>query len=126
MNWDRLEGGNRRCRRHDETFAALAVCPKCKSDPGDIIAPEEENSPADRELELLFQEFRTEAKFLRRISRERIEDGTAQDLAVALKASDVALKYDRAAVEIQSRLHDKRHDHWLVKAYRELLERGAH
>jgi hypothetical protein len=100
------------CAKHDRHYSALGDCDDCRDARRGAVA---QGSPkADlRELELREGEFRADAKYLRRRAREWIDDGTAQERNIALKAFDTAAKYERLALEIHAKVIEVKHDHWL-------------
>lgn len=121
MSWTTAGNGITYCATCDlsfETGVASCNCPPASTDSS--FAP----PSSDRELELMRDEFRADAKLMRRKAREWLEDGTARERLPALKALDVAVKCDRAALEIQLRIADREHDRWLVEQNR-LLQRGS-
>ena len=126
MVWQTHGNGTTYCAIHDLTFeTGVSVCSECASA---AVEQVDGNVPpsSDRELELMRDEFRADAKMLRRKAREWLEDGTARERLPALKAIDVAVKCDRAALEIQLRIADREHDRWLVEQNRLLQRDSAH
>ena len=107
-----IPAGKKHCALHDVTYGSLEQCGVCRAAKGASIKP---GSPkADtRELELREDEYRTDAKYLRRKAREWIDGGTAQERNIALKAFDAASKYERLALEIRSARLEIQHDQWL-------------
>lgn len=121
--WTPRDGGRLGCERHGEVFEKSAGCVGCIADPGaaeDLVEP----ISTDKDLSLLEAELRTEARFYRKIGRE-LAAGTERDIAVGLKAAEVALKYDRAYKEILVERKGREHDRWLVEQNRLLKGDGA-
>ena len=110
------------CVKHGTTYGRLEQCPECRA--ARSIAVKEGSPKTDtRELHLREQEYREADKYLRRVAREWLDDGTAQERNVALKAFDAAAKYARLALEIHTSIKELEHDQWLVEQKR-LLGRG--
>lgn len=122
MAWQTTEDGKGYCPVHDESFGALDRCGKCPKPTRGITiqgAPKADT----RELHLREGEYREADKYLRRIAREWLDDGTAQERGIALKAFETAAKYARIALEIHTSIKELEHDQWLVEQKR-LLGRG--
>jgi hypothetical protein len=66
------------------------------------------------ELAVRDSEYREADKYLRRIAREWLDDGTAQERNIALKAFDTAAKFARLSLEIHEKVKEFEHDQWLV------------
>lgn len=111
------------CPTHDRHFGKLEQCAECRSARRGAVAIESPKADT-RELELREDEYRTDAKFLRRKGREWLETGTAQERNSALKAFDAAAKYERLALEIRSTRLEFEHDRWLVEQKRKLSGGG--
>jgi hypothetical protein len=110
------------CDKHGASYGRLEQCPGCRAERS--IAVKEGSPKADtKELRLREQEYREADKYLRRIAREWLDEGTAQERNVALKAFDAAAKYARIALEIHTSIKELEHDQWLVEQKR-LLGRG--
>ena len=107
----------RYCAVHDTSYGKLEQCAGCRGERG--IAVKEGSPKADtKELRLREQEYREADKYLRRIAREWLDDGTAQERNIALKAFDAAAKYARIALEIHTSIKELEHDQWLVEQKR--------
>lgn len=93
---------------------------------GDRAITVKEGAPkADtKELRLRETEYREADKYLRRLAREWLDDGTIQERHVALKAFDAAAKYARIALEIHTSIKELEHDQWLVEQKRKLGSGG--
>jgi hypothetical protein len=112
------------CPEHKLHYPRLQQCAECRrARAGAAVS----GSPkADtRELELREQEYREADKYLRRVAREWLDDGTAQERNVALKAFDAAAKYARLALEIRTSRLEIEHDQWLVEQKRKLSGGGT-
>lgn len=109
------EGGY--CAKHNRTLGKLERCSACRAERSGSVKA---GSPkADtHELEVRESEYREADKYLRRIAREWLDDGTAQERNVALKAFETATKYARLALEIRQIRTELEHDHWLVEQKR--------
>jgi hypothetical protein len=112
-----LPPGVRRCELHDVTYGALEQCSACRAAKGISVkagAPKADT----HELRLREQEYRETDKYLRRIAREWLDDGTAQERGIALKAFDAAAKFARISLEIHTSIKELEHDQWLVEQKR--------
>jgi hypothetical protein len=105
------------CAQHDVWHNKLEQCAECRK--ARSITVKEGAPKADtHELRLREGEYREADKYLRRIARDWLDNGTAQERNVALKAFDAAAKYARLALEIHSSIKELEHDHWLVEQKR--------
>jgi hypothetical protein len=105
------------CATHDQHYGKLEQCGVCRSQRA--ITVKTASPKADtRELELRENEYREADKFLRRIGKEWIDEGTAQERNAALKAFDAASKWARLALEIRQQRLEMEHDQWLVEQKR--------
>lgn len=117
-----LPDGQKHCPKHDVLYGRLEQCSQCRAERS--IAVKSAAPKADtHELRLRESEYREADKYLRRIAREWLDDGTAQERNTALKAFDTAAKYARLALEIHTSIKELEHDQWLVEQKR-LLGRG--
>ena len=78
----------------------------------------------DKEIGLLEDELRSEAKHYRKLGRE-LTSGTGQEISLGLKAAEVSLKFDRAYKEILEERKGREHDIWLVEQNRLLKGDGG-
>lgn len=111
------------CPKHDKHYSKLEQCGACRAERAGTVAV---GSPkADtRELELREQEYREADKYLRRMAREVLDDGTAQERGLAIKMFDAASKWARLALEIRTSRLEMEHDQWLVEQKRKLSGGG--
>lgn len=100
------------CSKHNRHYGKLEQCADCRSARSITVKP---GSPkADtRELELREEEYREADKFLRRLGREWLTEGTAQERGIAIKAFDAASRWARLAIEIRTTRLEIEHDQWL-------------
>jgi hypothetical protein len=107
-----LPDGVKLCAKHDIRYGKLEQCSACR---GERVASVKVGSPkADtKELRLRESEYRESDKFMRRIAREVLEDGTAQERGIAIKMFDAAAKWARLSLEIHTSLTELEHDQWL-------------
>jgi hypothetical protein len=107
----------RYCETHDQHYGKIEQCSGCRA--ARSITVKTASPKADtRELELREIEYREADKFLRRIGKEWIDEGTAQERNAALKAFDAASKWARLALEIRQQRLEMEHDQWLVEQKR--------
>jgi hypothetical protein len=107
------------CPTHDVVYGKLEQCAQCRA--ARAITVKVSSPKADtRELELRESEYREADKYLRRVARELMEEGTAQERGLALKAFDAATKWARLALEIRTSRLELEHDQWLVEQKRML------
>lgn len=118
-----LDPSLKRCPKHDVSYGALEQCSICR---GERSITVKSGSPkADtKELHIREAEYREADKFLRRIARDWLDNGTAQERNTALKAFETATKYARLALEIHSSIKELEHDQWLVEQKRLLGGKG--
>lgn len=122
MAWRTLINGQRRCDQHDETFSKQTVCSQADSGCGaasEVVAP----VTTDKELQLIEDELRAEARYYRKLGRELCAEG-GRDVAHGLKAAEVSLKFDRAYKELVQQRKEYEHDRWLVEQKRLLDGKG--
>lgn len=111
--------GKKHCALHDVWYGQLEQCGECRKARG--ITVKTTSPKADtHELKVREDEYREADKYLRRIARDWLENGTAQERNVALKAFDAASKYARLALEIRQSRLEIEHDQWLVDQKRQL------
>jgi hypothetical protein len=109
--------GQKHCAIHDVWHGQIEQCGECRKARG--ITVKTGSPKADtRELHLREAEYREADKYLRRIAREWLDDGTAQQRGIALKAFETATKYARLALEIHTSIKELEHDQWLVEQKR--------
>ena len=109
--------GQKHCALHDVTYGKLEQCSGCRA--AKSIGVKDQAPKADtHELRLRENEYREADKYLRRIAREWLDDGTAQERGIALKAFDAAAKYARIALEIHTSIKELEHDQWLIEQKR--------
>lgn len=115
-----LDDSKKRCLVHAEvTYGKLEQCPACRA--ARTISVKEGAPKADtKELHLREGEYREADKYLRRIARDWLDNGTAQERGIALKAFETATKYARLALEIHTSIKELEHDQWLVEQKRQL------
>lgn len=101
------------CPTHSRHFGKLEQCADCRTARRDSAIASTSPKADTRELELRENEYRTDAKYLRRKAREWIDEGTAQERNGALKAFDAAAKYERMALEVRLMRLEFEHDQWL-------------
>jgi hypothetical protein len=105
------------CATHDQHYDRLEQCSGCRA--AKSITVKTASPKADtRELELRETEYREADKFLRRMAREWLEEGTAQERGIAIKAFDAASKWARLSLEIRTTRLELEHDQWLVEQKR--------
>jgi hypothetical protein len=105
------------CTIHDQRYSAIEQCSGCRASKG--IEVKSGSPKADtRELRLRETEYREADKYLRRTAREWLDEGTAQERGIALKAFETATKYARLALEIHTSILELEHDQWLVEQNR--------
>jgi hypothetical protein len=121
--WQPRDGGRLGCERHGEVFERTSGCTGCLADPGAFDALIEPVS-TDKDLDLLETELRTEARFYRKLGREKC-DGSDRDCSLGLKAAEISLKFDRAYKEILTERKGREHDRWLVEQNRLLQGSGT-
>jgi hypothetical protein len=98
-------------------YGKLEQCSVCRA--ARAITVKTASPKADtRELELRENEYREADKYLRRIGREWLDDGTPQERNAALKAFDSASKWARLSLEIRQQRLEMEHDQWLVEQKR--------
>lgn len=114
MDYEPIEGTNKRRCRHGNVLGPLDSCPDCAAADTPFKPPTA--AELDKEMRLREEEFRTVAKQLRNKAAKMME--TAKERGTAIKFYDVALKYERASLEIRNRLSDREHDRWLVEQNR--------
>lgn len=98
---------------HGIVASALKPCVECRRKPPAQATANVDVDEYERELEIRQEEQRSDAKFLRRIGRELIDNG-GRDAGLGLKFYDTAIKYERASLETLKEIRDKRHDRWLA------------
>lgn len=111
------------CPKHDAHYSKVEQCGTCRAERAGSVAVASPKADT-HELDVREQEYREADKFLRRIAREWLDDGTAQERNVALKAFDTAAKYARLALEIRTSRLELEHDQWLVEQKRKLSGGG--
>jgi hypothetical protein len=112
-----LPDGQKHCAIHDVVYGKLEQCSACRSARSITVktgAPKADTA----ELRLRESEYREADKYLRRLGREWLDDGTAQERGLALKAFDAASKWARIALEIHTSIKELEHDQWLVEQKR--------
>lgn len=107
------------CALHDQHYGKLEQCSRCRAAKGIAVKVGSPKSDT-RELELREQEYREADKYLRRVAREWLDDGTPQERSIAMKAFDAASKWARLALEIRTSRLELEHDQWLVEQKRQL------
>lgn len=100
------------CPTHNRQYGKLEQCADCRSARVHTVAAVSPKADT-RELELRESEYREADKFLRRMGRELLDEGTAQERGLAIKMFDAASKWARLALEIRSDRLEIEHDHWL-------------
>jgi hypothetical protein len=107
-----LPPGAKHCAIHDIQYGKLEQCSRCRAERSAIVKT---GSPkADtKELRLREAEYREADKFLRRIARETLDEGTAQERVIAIKMFDAAARWARLALEIHTSILEVEHDQWL-------------
>jgi hypothetical protein len=96
---------------HGKPYGGIEQCGECRK--ARAVSVRTASPKADlRELELLEDECREAAKYLRRHGRDWVE-GTDRERNVGLKAFETALKYDRMAYEARALRVGVEHDQWL-------------
>jgi hypothetical protein len=112
-----VPSGQRHCAEHGVTYGPLEQCGECRS--ARSITVKVGSPKADtKELRLREAEYRETDKYLRRIGREILDEGTAQERGLALKAFDAASKWARLSLEIHTSIKELEHDQWLVEQKR--------
>lgn len=101
--------------KHGATPSALAPCALCRAEPGPAIAAGAAFDELERDLRIRQDEFRQDAKILRRHARDLLDEGTAQDRRDAYKAFECAFKAERLSLDALKEIRDKEHDRWLAK-----------
>lgn len=122
MAWQPHGSNQKRCEVHDEVFPKTTTCPRCPPGLGAPVAAITEVT-TDKELGLLENELRTEARYYRKLGRDLCE-GTDREIGYGLKAAEIALKYDRAYKDILAERKGREHDIWLVNENRKLQGKG--
>lgn len=107
------------CAKHDQHYGRLEQCAKCRAARSIVVSATSPKADTS-ELRLRENEYREADKYLRRMGRDWLDNGTAQERNVALKAFDAAAKYARIALEIHQSLKELEHDQWLVEQKRRL------
>jgi len=121
--YETLPDGKRRCPKHDVIYEKIRSCHACDLDPTvsiDAIAP----ITTDKELQLIEDELRAEARYYRKLGRELCDSG-GRDVQHGLKAAEVSLKFDRAYKELVQQRKEREHDRWLVDENRKLQGNGV-
>jgi hypothetical protein len=109
--------GAKHCALHNVSYGALEQCGACRAAKGITVktaAPKADT----HELRLREQEYREADKFLRRVAREILDEGTAQERGLAIKMFDAASKWARLSLEIHTSIKELEHDQWLVEQKR--------
>lgn len=111
------------CALHDVTYGKLEQCSACRA--AHATSARTESPKADTsELATRESEYREADKYLRKKGREWLEDGTAQERNVALKAFDTASKFARISYEIRQWRLEIEHEQWLAAQKRALAGGG--
>ncbi len=116
------------CDAHASNFKRGETCSYCISDPGVAHGSGDVEEVADAaDLRAVQAECNCKARTFEGLAAKLIEAGVPKDYAIACKASDVAIKYRRLALEIRDRHATQVEIETLVRKYRELLAMdGAH
>lgn len=107
-----------RCPLHDETYAKGAKCSRCEAvSRANAIAVTEALSPValDAEIAKDIEADLSLAKFLHRVSRERIDDGNPNDWNAAAKLIAEGTKLKYRALDQKDKLAARAHSRWLVE-----------
>lgn len=108
---------------HGRPYGGIEQCGECRRVRATAISPTSPKAET-KELETREHEYRAADVYLRRLAREWLDDGTARDRQVALKAFDAAARWARLALEIRQQRIEIEHDQWLVEQKRILS--GGH
>ena len=115
--------GQKHCPTHDVWYGKLEQCGACRE--AHYSATKNVSPKADTsELAVRESEYREADKYLRKKGKEWLEDGTAQERNVALKAFDTASKFARISYEIRQWRLEVEHEQWLA-AQKRLLDGGG-
>lgn len=113
----------RHCPTHDVWYGKLEQCGSCRAAHSSVVRVRSPKADT-HELEVRESEYREADKYLRKKGREWLEDGTAQERHVALKAFEAATKYARLAYEIRQWRLEVEHEQWLAAQKRMLAGNG--
>lgn len=115
--------GKKHCALHDVWYGQLEQCAECRKSRGISVKAASPKTDV-KELQLLADEYRAEDKFLRRVAREWLTDGTAKERRDALEAIKTAARCASLFKETHLSIKELEHDHWLVEQKR-LLGSGG-
>lgn len=118
MQWVDTPTGHH-CNRHNADFLRGEVCHRCIADPGDEPTAFDEGDD-DEDLRARIHEARSNSRYLIRKGKEWIDDGTAQERGVGLKAFDCAAKWERIGNELQEIIEGREHDRRLIQHERQM------
>jgi hypothetical protein len=107
-----LPPGVNHCAVHDIRYGKLEQCRACRAERSATVKASSPKADT-KELRLRESEYREADKFLRRIAREILDEGTAQERGLAIKMFDAAAKWARIALEINTSMLEIEHDQWL-------------
>ena len=107
----------RTCPKHGVPYGPLEQCSECRAARSITVKPGAPKADT-AELRIRESEYREADKYLRRIAREWLENGTKQERQIAIKAFDAAVKWARLALEIHASVKEIEHDQWLVEQKR--------
>lgn len=92
----------------------------CATDPGDGPEAKHESTEIDRLLMARANEYRSLGRFLHRIGKERLQDGSPNDWGAATKVIAEGTKLQRLADETEDRVSARDHDRELIAHEREM------
>ena len=105
------------CAAHDKQYGKLEQCPGCRKSASAVVAAQSPKADT-KEMEARESEYRECDKYLRRLAKKWLDEGTAQERPTAIKAMDAASKWARLALEIRQNRLEMEHDQWLVEQNR--------
>lgn len=111
------------CPTHDVWYGKLEQCGICRAARATFVKTESPKADT-ADLAVREGEYREADKYLRRKGKEWLEEGTARERNVALKAFDTASKFARISYEIRQWRLEVEHEQWLA-AQKRLLDGGG-
>jgi hypothetical protein len=120
---DPKRADQKHCAEHNVWYGKLEQCGICRA--ARSLTTRTESPKADtHELAVRESEYRETDKYLRKLGRDWIDEGTPRERNVALKAFDTAAKFARIAYEIRQWRTEIEHEQWLA-AQKRLLDGGG-
>ena len=114
-----METTTRTCPTHGVTYSSIEQCGECRTARGISVKSGAPKADAS-ELRVREGEYREVDKYLRRLAREWLDDGTSRDRRDALEAFKVAARYAGLSLQIHTSVKELEHDQWLVEQKRAL------